>query len=215
MSFNALISLPSVSYNSAARLNSLDDEKPKTYRTGVRIPHHANPSNRILIFFGSNADQCFLKGLSASNTFFKPSQVGFIDFNTASKSITVMSNHGSPDFAKPSPCRFITAKPKNMLQTKGAGAVFLGNDPPDCHELNYQRLSCTFENGTSYYRHLTITGGTLIEHSPNGPRFFSSTDRAPETFWPAQLKQISSAFLFRRKSLFKLSKCTGVIFHAP
>ena len=215
MRLQAVISLPAVSDNGAARLNGLYDEGPKTHRRGVRNPEHANPSNGFFIFFGSNGNQCFLKSLSPSNTFFKPSQIGFINLNMAGQSIPAGSNHCSPEFMKPSPCRFITAKTKNTLQTKGACTVFLGNDPPDCPEPDHQRLSCTFENGSSYDRHLTITGCTLIERPPNRPRFSSSTDRAPETFWPAQLKQILSAFLFRGKSLFKFSKCTGIIFHAP
>jgi len=215
MCFNTVVSLPAVSDNGAAGLNSLNDEGPKTQRRGIRNPKHPNPSNGFSIFFGSNDNQCFLKGLSTSNAFFKSSQIGFIDLNTASQSFPARSNHGSPDFMKPSPCSFITAKPKNTLQTKGACAIFLGNDPPDCPEPDYQWLPCTFKYGTRYDRHLTTTGRTLKEHTPNGPRSFSSTDRAPEIFRPAQLKQIFSAFLFRGKSLFKLSKCTGVIFHAP
>lgn len=215
MGFHTVVSLPAVSDNGTPGLYSLNDEGPKTQRRGVRNPEHPNPSNGFSIFFGSNDNQCFLEGLSPSNAFFKSSQIGLIDLNTASQSFPAWSNHGSPDFMKPSPCRFITTKPKNALQAKGACAIFLGNDPPDCPEPDYQGLPCTFEYGTRYDRHLTTTGRTLKKHLPNGPRSFSSTDRAPETFWPAQLEQIFSAFLFRGKSLFKLSKCTGVIFHAP
>ena len=215
MGFQAGVSFPTICNNGAAWFNSLKDKRTEDYRRSVRNSEHTNPANGFPIFFGSNGNQSFLKRLPPSNTFFKSSQIGFIDLDTTSQSIPAGSNHGSPDFMKPSPCRFITAKAKNTLQTKGTRTVFLRNDPPDCSEPDHQRFSCAFENGSSYNRHLTITGRALVEHLPNRPRFFSSTDRAPETFWPPQLKQIFSAFLFRGKSLFKLSKCTGIIFHAP
>lgn len=47
MHFQAVISLPAVSDNGAARLNGLDDKGLKIHRRGVRNPEHANPSNGL------------------------------------------------------------------------------------------------------------------------------------------------------------------------
>ena len=171
MCFQGVISLSAAIDNGIARLNGLDDERAQTHRRGVRNLEHANSSNGFPILFRSNGNQCFFKGLSLSNAFLKSSQSRFIELNTGSQSIQSESNHGSRDFMKPSTCPFILSKPKNMFETKGACAVFMGKNPPNCCETDKPRLLCIFKNVFSYYRNLTVTRCTPIKHSSKKIKF--------------------------------------------
>lgn len=147
--FQAVIPFPTISNNCAARLNRLDDEGTETYRGGVRNSEHANSSDGFPFIFRSNGNQSFFEGLSASNTFFKTSQICFINLDATSQSVAAGPNHGPSDFMKPCPCCLITAKPKDPFESKSTCTVFLGDAPPYSSEPDDQGFSSTLENRAS------------------------------------------------------------------
>jgi hypothetical protein len=215
MGLQASVSFPTVCNNGAAWLDSLDNERTKTYGRGIRNSEHTNSADGFLpSLFCSDDNQGLLKSLPTSNAFFQASQIGLIDLDSAEQSISARPNHGPSEFMKPRPCCLITTKTKNSLESKSTCTVFLGDNPPYSPEPNDQGFSCSLEDGSRCDRLLIPTGRALIKKPPNRPSCCPIATRTPKTVRPSQINQISTAFLFGGKTRFKFRQGTGIIFHA-
>ena len=180
---------------------------------GVRNSTKPNPPDSSPIQLGHNHHQrlpcrsaAALAGLFASN-------IRFIDFHNAGQSFSAWPDHSAPEFVQPRPCRFVTPKPQNLLQSKSAGPRLLTCDPPDGAKPHPQRLARAVKDRSSCDRSLVGTCLALDSSAPQSPALGMPTARANKTIRPAQLKEIVQARLFRREVLLQISKRSGVCFH--
>ena len=213
--FQSSIAFPAIRNNNAPRLNRPKNERVETFFGSIRNSKHANPSYCFPVFLRGNHNQRFFKCLSASYTFFKTTQISFINLYSSRQEISTRPDHGSSDLMEPSPCGFITSKAQNALKSECTCPVFLGNDPPNGPKPNGQRFAGTFKDGSGNYRCLVSTIGTLVQRFSNWPRFFSTATRTVESIWPAQTKQILKACIFIREASLKFIECARIVFHIP
>jgi len=187
----------------------------EAFSRGIGDSEHTNSSNRFPMFLRGNYNQSFFKCLSASDSFFKTSQISFVNLYSSRQSISPRPDHGSSHLMKPSPRRFITSKTKDAFEPESTCPILLGYNPPYGSKPNSQRFSCALKDGSGNYRCLVSANRTLIQHFSNWPSFCFATTTATKAIRPAQVKQIFTACLFRGEACFKFSKSAGIVFHTP
>ncbi len=193
------IAPPVVSANNGSRNYRLPYSLTQTLGRGIGHTHKPDPANPFTIFLSSNHNQTFSQSAAPSFARLFSTYIGFINFDQTRKAISSGSDHSAPQFMEPSPCRAITAKTKQSLQTQSASTCLLIGDEPNSPKPHTQRLTSVLKDGSSRHRYLVAAGATNQQLTFGWPSFFSLTPRTNETLRPTQLKEIVSACLFRRK----------------
>jgi hypothetical protein len=67
---------------------------------------------------GSNHNQTFSQSAAPSFARLFSPYIGFVNLDQSRKAISSGSDHGAPQFMEPGPCREITAKSEQSLQTQ-------------------------------------------------------------------------------------------------
>jgi len=207
------IAFPAVSTNDASRNYRLPYSFLQTLCRGIWHTHKPNPANPLTVFLGSNHYQTFPQG--ATPSFPRPYSpyIGLVNLDPSRKAIPTGSDHGTPQFMEPGPCREITAKSEQSLQTQSTGAGLLIGYKPDSAKPHTQRLVGILKDGSSRHRRLVATSTTNQQITFGWPSLCSLTPRTNETQRPTQSAEIVSAGLFRGKLFFELRECPGVILH--
>ena len=213
--FQAAITFPAIGKNGAARFNCLRYKTMKAFSGGVRDSVHTNSSDRFPSLFRGHYNQGLFEGLSSSNSFFKTSQVSFINLDSSRQPIPARPDHSSSDFMKPSPRRFVATKAEDTLEPETTCPILLGNNPPYGSKPDDQRLSSSLKDGSGNYGCLVSAIRTLKERISNWPSFCSAATRAPKSIRPTQTKQVRTARLLGEEAGLKFSKGAGIVFHAP
>lgn len=211
----ACISLPPIRMNSATRFYRLQHERVNAFSRGVGDPKHTNSANPSPIFFCRNDNQSFFKCLSASDSFFKTTQVSLVDFYSPRQTLPARPHHSPSDFMQPRPCRFVASYTKDSLKSQSTSTILLSNHPPDGPKPHYQRFPCTFKNCSSSYGCLISATDAFIKRFSYWPTFGLITTRATKSVWPTQLKKIVPASFLRGKACLKFGNCSGIVFHTP
>ena len=193
------IAPPVVSANNGSRNYRLPYSFPQTLGRGIGHTHKPNPANPFTVFFGSNHNQTFSQSAAPSFARLFSTYIGFVNLDQSRKAISSGSDHGAPQFMEPSPCRAITAKTKQSLQTQRTGACLLIGYKPNSPKPHTQRLAGVLKDGSSRHRYLVAAGATNQQIAFGWPSLCSLTPRTNETLRPTQSEEIVSACFFRRK----------------
>jgi len=150
----ARVASPSVGVNGRARLHGLSNEVQKAFSGNIL---DAFQSDGATIFFRRDHDNGFFLDLAAPLTFFRAANVGFVDFNLASKSITPRSYHGPEQLVQPRPSCFVAAQSKCPLQSQSAHAILLTGDDPHREKPGAQRLVGVLKHSARRQRRTAVT----------------------------------------------------------
>ena len=193
------VAFPVVSANDGSRNYRLAYSFPQTLGRCIGHTHQPNPANPFTIFLSSNHNQTFSQSAASSFARLFSPYIGFVNLDQSRKAISSGSDHGAPQFMEPSPCRVITAKSKQSLQTQRTGACLLIGYKPNSPKPHTQRLAGVLKDGSSRHRYLVAAGATNQQMAFGWPSLCSLTPRTNESLRPTQSEEIVSACFFRRK----------------
>ena len=211
----SIVSFPSICCDQAARLDRVLHKWHKAICRSVQHTTQSDSSDTFAIFLCSDHNHSLLFCLAASDTFFPAAQVRFINFNGSGQPVSAGTNHSPAKFVQPSPCGFVAAKPKNSLQSKRAGPVFLARHPPHGSKPQCQRLSRIFKHRPCCQRCSVVAFRALPQILSYGPCLGMSATRTGKAIRPSQAEQVfATGFLCGEPGL-EFWQRSGVVSHAP
>ena len=206
------LSLPPVGLYDCPWLHRSLHERHEVPLRTISDAMHAHPSEPLWrVHLDGDRHDRFLMCFSALDALLRAANVGFIDLDTACKTIAPRSHHCGTKFVKPQPCRLVTAQPQDSLESESAGARFLARDPPHRLEPNLQRFVGLFEQCSSDDRGLVAATRAKHRQSGSPPRSASATRRAHKALRPSKRHEVSCARLLGIEASIEVDHIVRVV----
>jgi hypothetical protein len=199
----SVIPFPSVCLDHAFLFRRFLYSPLQTLRRIIRNTPKTNSPDSSAIDLSRNHHQGLSGGSPPPFSGLFTSYVGFIYFNSSTKTISAGSHHGSAKLVEPCPCCSIAAQAKDILQPQGTGSVLLTHQPPDRSKPNHQRFVCAVEYRSGDDRNLIAAVSTLVQDCTHRPSRCVPTPRTTIAFWPPQLVEIVATGFLRGKPAFE------------
>ena len=211
--FDTIISFPSISSNRRTFLHIIQNKLMKACRRHIWNSRHSYSTWASTSHFCGNSNDNFTFGTTAADFFSYASNIGLISFDSTSQMISTWAYHCSAQFVQPSPCRIVTAKAKNTLQSKCARPILLTRNKPYCEEPSPKWFVSFMKQCSSSNRCLTFTFSAQKKSSPHYRRIFlkNSARRTTKALRPSKLRNIGKAGLFSAKPFIKFLECSRVV----
>jgi hypothetical protein len=211
------IASPIVCAHHAAWLHGCLDRSRETLCRSIGHATQPDSPETTFVFLGGDHHQSLARGAATALTRLFAANVGFINLNGTGQPVTAWPHHGYPKFLQPDPSSFIAWQAQNPLQSQRTDTIFLAGNMPNGSKPQPQWLPGVLEDGSRGDRDLRIALATAIQASLGLPGFIIATSRTRKPRRPPQLKQLSTAGLFRSKPLFEFQDGSGIIFnfHQP
>ena len=202
--------------NNAVGLDCIADEPVQLFSRSSRNATQSDASYGGTVFLRGDDHQGLALGTATTVALLQTADECFVDFDPACKSVSIRANHRSTQFVQPSPCRLVTPKTHDTLNSKSTRSIFLTSHPPHRTKPKCQRLANVLKYRSRRNRRLKLTVTADQKAAGVQPSFACHAARTNKALRPAQFYQILSTCRLRRKTSLKFWERGGkVFFHAP
>ena len=139
--------------------------------------------------------------------------VCLVHFDLAGEQVPTGSNHGASELLEAGPGCPIAPEPEQPLQSKGADPVLLVGEPPHGAEPGPQGKVAPMKDRPGRDGGLVSTLAAHQEASFRCPSARCSAPGAAKPCRPAQLNQIGTAGVLRRKPILEFGEGVRVVLH--
>lgn len=185
------IAPPSVGMDCRTRFHSLSNEAKQAFCRDILDVLQPDTPDSSTIFLCRNHHDGFFLDFTTPLSFFRASNVGFVDLNLAGKEIAARSYHSPAQLVHPCPGRFIAAQAQHPLQAQGTYAILLAGYEPHRKKPRPKGLTGVLRHRASRQRRFAVACPASKHTALHYPRLLNNPAVAAEKpVRPAQATDI-------------------------